>query len=66
MNERDARRLEGLERCRLRFPGGIHSAEKSNLLEDPGGEALQVDGGEILLEVGPFEVVTLRVTPGTG
>ena len=53
-------------RCRLRFPGGIHSAEKSNLLEDPGGEALQVDGGEILLEVGPFEVVTLRVTPGTG
>jgi alpha-mannosidase len=53
-------------RCRLRYPGGIHSAEKSNLLEDPGGEALQVDGGEILLEVGPFEVVTLRVTPGTG
>ena len=42
------------------------SAEKSNLLEDPGGEALQVDSGEILLEVGPFEVVTLRVTPGTG
>ncbi len=66
MNERDARRLEGLERCRLRFPGGIHSAEKSNLLGDPGGEALQVDGGEILLEVGPFEVVTLRLTPGTG
>ena len=53
-------------RCRLRFPGGIHSAEKTNLLEDPGGEVLQVDGGEILLDVSPFEVVTLRVTPGTG
>jgi alpha-mannosidase len=53
-------------RCHLRFPGGIQTAEKTNLLEDPGYRSLEVNGGEVLLDVGPFEVVTLRVTPGTG
>ena len=52
--------------CRLRFPGGLRGAEKTNLLEDPLDEELQVDGDEIRFEVRPFEVSTLRVLPGSG
>ena len=53
-------------RTRLRFPGGLQAAEKTNLLEDREGSTVQVDGDAIELEVRPFEVVTLRLEPGTG
>lgn len=52
-------------RCRLRFPGGVRSAEKTNLLEDP-GEDLEVVGDEIQLDIRPFEVITLRVIQDKG
>jgi alpha-mannosidase len=52
--------------ARLRFPGGLKGAEKTNLLEDRGGTPVEVEGGGIDLEVRPFEVVTLRLEPGTG
>jgi alpha-mannosidase len=51
---------------RLRFPGGLKGAEKTNLLEDRGGTPVEVEGGRVELEVRPFEVVTLRLEPGTG
>jgi alpha-mannosidase len=51
---------------RLRFPGGLKGAEKTNLLEDRGGTPVEVEGGVIELEVRPFEVVTLRLEVGTG
>jgi alpha-mannosidase len=44
----------------LRFASGIDRAERVNLLEEPGG-AVEVRGDEVLLEVRPFEVLTLRV-----
>ena len=53
-------------RARLRFPGGLRAAEKTNLLEDRGGEPVEVSGDSVRLEVRPFEVVTLRLEPGTG
>jgi alpha-mannosidase len=46
----------------LRFAFGLGRAEKVNLLEEP-GEAVEVRGAEILLDVRPFEVLTLRVEP---
>jgi alpha-mannosidase len=52
--------------ARLRFPGGLKGAEKTNLLEDRGGTQVHVEGDGIDVEVRPFEVVTLRLTPGTG
>ena len=52
--------------ARLRFPGGLKGAEKSNLLEDRGGTPVEVEGGRIELEVRPFEVVTLRLEVGDG
>jgi alpha-mannosidase len=52
--------------ARLRFPGGLKGAEKTNLLEDRGGTPVDVEGGGVELEVRPFEVVTLRLEPGTG
>jgi len=53
-------------RTRLRFPGGLKTAEKTNLLEDRGGAPVEVEGDCLHLEVRPFEVVTLRLEPGTG
>ncbi|MCA1688520.1 MAG: glycosyl hydrolase-related protein, partial [Actinobacteria bacterium] len=47
----------------LRFASGVGHAEKVNLLEET-GEPVEVRGGEILLDVRPFEVLTLRVEPG--
>ena len=53
-------------RTRLRFPGGLKAAEKTNLLEDREGETVEVAGDAVRLEVRPFEVVTLRLEPKTG
>ena len=53
-------------RARLRFPGGLKAAEKTNLLEDRGGTPVEVEDGVLDLEVRPFEVVTLRLEPGRG
>ena len=52
--------------ARLRFPGGLKRAEKTNLLEDRGGTPIGVEDDAIDLEVRPFEVVTLRLEAGDG
>jgi alpha-mannosidase len=52
--------------ARLRFPGGLKRAEKTNLLENHGGTPIGVENDVVHLEVRPFEVVTLRLEPGTG
>ena len=52
--------------ARLRFPGGLKEAEKTNLLEDLGGTPIRVKDDAIDLEVRPFEVVTLRLEVGDG
>jgi alpha-mannosidase len=49
----------------LRFASGVERAEKVNLLEEPEG-TVEVRGDEVLLEVRPFEVLTLRVEPRSG
>jgi alpha-mannosidase len=49
----------------LRFAPGVERAERVNLLEEPEG-AIEVRGREVMLEVRPFEVLTLRVEPETG
>jgi alpha-mannosidase len=49
----------------LRFTSGVERAEKVNLLEEPEG-TVEVRGDEVLLDVRPFEVLTLRVEPRTG
>jgi alpha-mannosidase len=49
----------------LRFASGVERAEKVNLLEEPEG-MVEVRGGEVLLEVRPFEVLTLRLEPRSG
>ena len=49
----------------LRFATGVERAERLNLLEEREG-TVEVQGDEILLDVRPFEVLTLRVEPGTG
>jgi alpha-mannosidase len=52
--------------ARLRFPGGLKGAEKTNLLEDRGGVQVGVEDDATDFEVGPFEVVTLRLEVGDG
>ena len=52
--------------ARLRFPGGLKGAEKTNLLEDLGGTPIGVKDDAVDLEVRPFEVVTLRLEVGDG
>ena len=52
--------------ARLRFPGGLKGAEKTNLLEDRGGATVEVKNDVVHLEVRPFEVVTLRLEVGDG
>jgi alpha-mannosidase len=49
----------------LHFASGVERAEKVNLLEEPEG-TVEVRGDEVLLEVRPFEVLTLRVEPRSG
>jgi len=44
----------------LRFASGVESVERVNLLEEPEG-TVEVQGDEVLLDVRPFEVLTLRV-----
>lgn len=51
-------------RTTLRFPGGLKTAERTNLLEDRGGEPVGVEEDAIHVEVRPFEVVTLRLGVG--
>jgi alpha-mannosidase len=49
----------------LRFASGVERAERVNLLEEPEG-TVEVRGDEVLLEVRPFEVLTLRVELRSG
>jgi len=49
----------------LRFSSGVERAERVNLLEERVG-TVAVRGGEVLLDVRPFEVLSLRVQPGIG
>jgi alpha-mannosidase len=49
----------------LRFAFGVGRVERVNLLEEPEG-TVEVQDGEVLLDVRPFEVLTLRVEPETG
>ncbi|MGI8859475.1 MAG: aldo/keto reductase [Rubrobacteraceae bacterium] len=53
-------------RCALRFVSRLENAERVNLLEEPEGEPVEVDGNVVRLGVRPFEVVTLRLNLGTG
>jgi alpha-mannosidase len=46
----------------LRFAFGVGKTEKANLLEEP-EDAVEVRDDEVLLDVRPFEVLTLRVEP---
>ncbi len=46
----------------LRFAFDVGSAERVNLLEEPEIE-VGIEGGEVHLDVRPFEVLTLRVEP---
>jgi alpha-mannosidase len=48
----------------LRFASGVEGAGRVNLLEEPEG-SVEVRDGEVLVEVRPFEVLTLRAEPGT-
>jgi alpha-mannosidase len=49
----------------LRFAFGLGSVERVNLLEKL-QETIEIKGDEVRLDVRPFEVLTLRVEPGTG
>jgi alpha-mannosidase len=49
----------------LRFSSGVEHAERTDLLEEPGGE-VEARGDQIRLDVRPFEVITLRVEAGSG
>ncbi|MCA1849242.1 MAG: glycosyl hydrolase-related protein, partial [Actinobacteria bacterium] len=46
----------------LRFASRVGRAERVNLLEEPEG-VVEMRDGEVLLDVRPFEVLTLRVEP---
>jgi alpha-mannosidase len=46
----------------LRFASRVGKAEKVNLLEEPEG-MVETKGDEVMLDVRPFEVLTLRVEP---
>lgn len=48
----------------LRFASGVGNVERLDLLEEPAG-TVEVGVGEALLDVRPFEVLTLRVEPET-
>lgn len=48
----------------LRFARPVRSVERSNLLEEPEGEPVVVEGDAVRLGVRPFEVVSLRVRFG--
>ena len=45
----------------LRFVDGIEWIERVNLLEEPEGELVEVEGDTVRFQVRPFEVLTLRV-----
>ena len=49
----------------LRFASGVGRAGRVNLLEEPEG-MVEVRGDEVLLDVRPFEVLTLHVEPRAG
>jgi alpha-mannosidase len=49
----------------LRFTFSVGRVERVNLLEEPKG-TVEMQDGEVLLDVRPFEVLTLRVEPETG
>ncbi len=46
----------------IRFGFDLRSAERCNLLEEP-GEALAIDGDRLTVSLKPFEIVTLRCRP---
>ena len=49
----------------LPFSSGVGAAERVNLLDEP-ERTVGVRSGEVLLDVRPFEVLTLHVEPKTG
>lgn len=50
-------------RARIGVPVATVSARPLNLLEEPAGEEVEIDDGQIALDVGPFEIVTLKLIP---
>ncbi len=53
-------------RCALRFANRVESAERVNLLEEPEGDSVEVEGDAVRLDVKPFEAVTLRLNLENG
>lgn len=48
----------------VRLAAGVTGAEEVNLLEDPGAPVAVVDGDAVRVDFRPFEIKTLRLTPG--
>jgi alpha-mannosidase len=51
------------EACRARvgLPGSITTVTPVNLLEEDDGASIEVENGEVELDVSPFEIVTLKL-----
>jgi alpha-mannosidase len=49
---------------RFTVPPGAVSATETNLMEQPVGAALQLDGSSVQLPIKPYEILTLRVDYG--
>ena len=47
--------------CALRFVSRVENAARVNLLEEPEGSPVEIEGDMVRLEVRPFEVITLRL-----
>jgi alpha-mannosidase len=55
----------GRRRTQLRLAEPVVQAHRADLLERPEAELVLADGGTTLdLELAPFEIVTLLLTPG--
>ena len=50
-------------RTRLHFGFPVASVAVANLMEDPEGEPLALEGGSVALQLRPLEILTLRVSP---
>lgn len=50
---------------KLRFRTPVGAAHRCDLLENPTGHA-EIAGDTVLLELAPFEIVTLRISPAAG
>jgi len=49
---------------RFSVPPGATSATETNLMEQPVGAALQLDGNSVQVSIKPYEILTLRVDYG--